>query len=270
MTLTDAAVPDDQRILTHCADHIAHIVFNNPARHNAMSLSMWQGLSTRLAEYARDDDVRVVVLSGAGGKAFVSGADISEFGTKRSSGDTVALYNRATNDAEAMVADFPKPIIAKIDGYCLGGGLGLAISCDIRICSAVSRFSIPAGKLGLGYDYAGVAKLVDVVGPAAAAELFYSGQMFSADDASRLGLINRVIPQDGFDQAVDEFCMAVAQNAPLTMTAFKAALLERGKPSSERDTNRVQQMVETCYASDDYREGRLAFAEKRPPIFTGA
>jgi len=251
--LSQMPTPETDRILSRRDGHVAHIVFNNPARHNAMSLTMWQGLSDRLAEHAADPEVRVVVLSGAGGRAFVSGADISEFGDQRASPEAAAEYNRISEAAEAAVASFPKPIVAKIDGYCLGGGVGLAIACDIRICSDTSRFSVPAGKLGLGYAFDGVSKLIATIGPAATAELFMTASMFTADEAARMGLVNRVAETGALDAETDALVGAIAANAPLTLAAFKAALLEHGKR----------------FSSQDYAEGQAAFAARRAPVFRG-
>ena len=192
-------IPHDQRILTTCDGAIASVVFNNPARHNAMSMTMWQGLEAAMTAYATDDQVRAVVLSGAGGRAFVSGADISEFGSQRDTADGVEIYNRATETADAAVYHFPKPVIAKIRGYCIGGGLGIALGCDIRICSEESTFGIPAAKLGLGYGYAGVKTLVDLVGPSRAMEIFYTARQFDAGEALQMGLVNRVVPDADLD-----------------------------------------------------------------------
>ena len=267
MTDTHSA---SERVLTRRNGHVAEIIFNNPARHNAMSLSMWQGLYDHLQAFASDDDVRIVVLSGAGGRAFVSGADISEFAEQRSSEQAVAHYNHVSEAAEAAVAAFPKPIVAKIDGYCLGGGLGIAIGCDFRICSQSSRFSIPAGKLGLGYAFEGVSKLIDTIGPAAAAELFMTAQMFDADEAARLGLVNKVFSDDAFEREVDSIVQTIATNAPLTMKAFKAAMLEHAKAPDKQDRAHIATLVQACFASKDYEEGRAAFAEKRAPRFRGA
>lgn len=258
------------QILTRRDGPVAEIVFSNPARLNAMTLSMWSGLSDRLAECARDDAVRVVVLSGAGGRAFVSGADISEFGEQRGSEDAVAHYNRVSEDAEQAVADFPKPIIAAVDGYCLGGGMGLAIGCDIRIASETASFGIPAGRLGLGYAYDGVAKLIDTIGPAATAHFFMTGARIDAAEALRIGLANQVVPKDQFSAASKELAQTIAANAPLTLQAFKAAMIEHRKDPKDRDRARVADLVALCYASDDYAEGRAAFAEKRAPVFRGS
>lgn len=259
----------DDRIVTRRDGHIAEIIFNNPARHNAMSLSMWQGLYDHLTAFAADEEVRIVVLSGAGDRAFVSGADISEFAEQRSSQGAVEHYNQVSEAAEKAVASFPKPIIAKIDGYCLGGGLGIAMGCDMRFCSEASQFSIPAGKLGLGYAFDGVSKLIDTFGPGAAAELFMTGRMFDAKEATRLGLVNQVFSTDQFSNEVETIVQTIAGNAPLTLRAFKAALLEKAKPSTERDTIRVAKLVDACFASSDYSEGRQAFAQQRRPQFRG-
>lgn len=267
--MSRTVTPDDQRILAHRDGHVAAIVFNNPTRLNAMSLSMWRGLAERLREFAADRDVRVVVLSGAGGRAFVSGADISEFGDKRGSAGAVAEYNGVVDAAEAAVSQFPKPILAKIGGYCLGGGLGIAIGCDIRICSDASSFGIPAGRLGLGYGYEGIARLLRTVGPAAASEVFMTAARLPAADALRLGLVNRVVPAERLDAETDELVRTIAANAPLTMAAFKAALQTFSTPAAARDVERVNRMVEACYASRDYEEGRQAFAERRTPVFRG-
>lgn len=258
-----------EKILLRQHDHVAEIIFNNPARHNAMSLSMWQGLSDHLAALADDASTRVVVLSGAGGKAFVSGADISEFEAQRADPSAVDHYNMVSEDAEKAVATFPKPMIAKIDGYCLGGGVGLAIGCDMRICSDASRFAIPAGRLGLGYSFDGVAKLIDVIGQAHAAELFLTGQMFDARLARAFGLVNRVVDQGMLNETVAELAGTIAANAPLTMRAFKAAKIEHAKDPSSRNRARVDGLVDACFASADYAEGRAAFAEKRKPKFLG-
>lgn len=259
----------EDKLLTHRDGHVAEIVFNNPARMNAMTLSMWAGLSDHLAACAADDDIRVVVLSGAGGKAFVSGADISEFETQRGSDEAVAHYNHVSEAAEQAVADFPKPIIAAVDGYCLGGGVGLAIGCDMRIASDASSFGIPAGRLGLGYAYDGVAKLINTIGPAATAELFMTGTRIKADEALRVGLVNRVLPKDGFAPAYRAVAQTIAANAPLTMRAFKAALVEHRHPAHLRDLDRIADLVNQCFRSKDYAEGRAAFAEKRQPVFRG-
>ena len=248
-------------------EHHANLVFNNPARHNAMSLGMWKSLLSHMTELASDDVIRLVVLSGAGSKAFVSGADISEFDEQRASSRAAADYNAIAEAAEYAVDSFPKPTIAKIRGYCLGGGLGIALSCDIRICSDDASFSIPAGKLGLGYSYKSVVRLIRLVGQAKASELFYTGTRFSADDALQLGLVNHVVPASELDETVDKLTTTITGNAPKTLAAFKACTNRWNSQNEAGSTAEIDALVDSCYVSEDYAEGRLAFSEKRPPLF---
>src|SRR3712207_5960399 len=173
---------------------IGWIVFNNPARHNAVSLEMWQSLTHVLHAYTEDREVRVIILKGAGEKAFVAGADISQFKEKRSSPEAVQHYNATADEAGETLRSSPKPTIAMIRGYCIGGGTGIAVSCDVRIAADDARFGVPAAKLGLGYRFAGIKRLADIVGPSFAAEIFYTGRQFSAQEALQMNLINRLVP----------------------------------------------------------------------------
>ena len=249
---------------------VAHLRFNNPDRLNAMSLAMWEGLGDTCAALAEDGDVRIVVLSGAGGRAFVSGADISEFGEARTGVEAAARYNAAVARAEAALAALPMPSLAAIRGYCIGGGLGIALRCDLRLCTEGARFAIPAARLGLGYGPDGVKALADVVGPAAAADLLYTARQVGAEEALRIGLVGRVAADDALDAAVEQTAGRIAGNAPLTLRAVKAALHDLRRPEAERDPARVQALVAACFDSADYREGQAAFAEKRKPEFRGA
>jgi enoyl-CoA hydratase/carnithine racemase len=187
-----------EKILSRTDGRVGYIVFNNPERHNAMSLDMWAASSRILEQYAGDENVRVVVLQGAGGKAFVSGADISKFESERATLEATKHYNVTVEKAYSAIEDFPKPTIAMIEGYCIGGGLGLAVCCDLRICSENSRFAVPAAKLGLGYSFAGLRRLINLVGPAFAREIFYTARQFNAEEARIMGLVNRVVPQRGW------------------------------------------------------------------------
>lgn len=245
------------------------IIFNNPARHNAISLDMWRGLAEALEHFAGDDTVRTVVMQGAGDKAFVSGADISEFDSKRGSSAQKVEYGNVAAEANRWLATFEKPLIALIRGYCIGGGLATALAADVRFATPDSRFGIPAARLGLGYDYAGLAKLARIVGPAVARDILFSARLLEADEALRLGLVNFVTERGDIDAAVERYALKVAGNAPLTVRAAKAALnvFERG--SRESDITAVQALVDACFDSDDYKEGRRAFQEKRPPQFIG-
>lgn len=257
------------RILVSRNGTVAQITFNKPERMNAMSLDMWQGLHETLDHLADDDDIRVVILTGAGDKAFVSGADISEFETQRSSEDSVRTYNSISEAADAALYHFPKPTIAQIQGYCVGGGMGLAIGCDFRMCSDDSRLGITAARLGLGYNKEGVRKLVECAGPSVAARVLYSAELFTADKALSMGLVTDVVPRDQLSDAVSSLAERIAANAPLTVKAAKAAIRSVGAGEGAPDDNDVARYVAECFGSEDYAEGRNAFAEKRKPEFKG-
>jgi enoyl-CoA hydratase/carnithine racemase len=258
------------KILGHVENGIGHIVFNNPEKRNAVSLDMWQRVAELLDEYEKDSTVRLVVLSGAGGKAFVSGADISKFDSERATREAVAEYGRVTGVVYTRLQGFPKPTIAKIDGYCVGGGVAVAACCDIRICGEGSKFGVPAAKLGLGYQAKYVKRLSDLVGPSYTKEIFFTARLFDADEARIMGLVNRVVPDADLDAYVADYAERITGNAPLTIAALKAAVGELSKDADERDMARCDAMVEACFASQDYIEGRTAFMEKRKPQFTGS
>ena len=259
----------DEKMLAKKDGGVAQIIFNNPARHNAVSLEMWQRMQKLLAEFAADPEVRVLVVSGAGGKAFVSGADISKFESERSSEEAVKVYNATSSAAYEQLTGFPKPTIAKIQGYCIGGGANVAVCCDLRVCTADAKFGIPAAKLGLGYGHGGFGRLSHIVGPSRAMELFYTARQVTSQEAYDMGLVNRVVPAEDIHTAVEEWTTMIANNAPLTIATIKAASQELAKPESQRDLTRVDKMVEACFKSADYIEGRRAFMEKRKPKFAG-
>jgi enoyl-CoA hydratase/carnithine racemase len=258
-----------EKLVARKENGIGWIIFNNPARHNAVSLEMWQSLPIVLDDYARDPDVRVVILKGAGEKAFISGADISQFKEKRTSAEATKLYNDTGEAAAMALRNCPKPTIAMIRGYCIGGGTGTAINCDIRIASDDARFGVPAAKLGLGYRFSGINRLAILVGPAYTAEIFFTGRQFTAQEALQMGLVNRVVPAAELESAVMELAQTLVANAPLTIAAVKRALIEFHKDQHQRDLALCQKMIDDCFASDDYREGQAAFMEKRKPVFRG-
>jgi enoyl-CoA hydratase len=258
------------KMLSRKEGGVGYLIFNNPERHNAVSLEMWEAASSILEGFAADKDVRVVVLTGAGGKAFVSGADISKFESERSSKEAIDHYNVVVDKANTAIYEFPKPTIAMIRGYCIGGGVGLALCCDLRICSDNSKFGVPAAKLGLGYGFKGIKKLVDVAGPSFAKEIFYTARQFTAAEALQMGLVNRVLPADELDKYVKDYAETISGNAPLTVGAVKYIVGEALKGQNERDLERCDALVAQCFASKDYTEGRTAFMEKRKPRFTGS
>jgi enoyl-CoA hydratase len=263
-------VTKTDKMLARKEGNVGYVIFNNPERHNAVSLEMWARTAEILEGFKNDHDVRVVVLTGAGGKSFVSGADISKFESERSSFEGMKTYNEAVARANDGVASFPKPTIAMIKGYCIGGGLGLAVCCDLRICSDNSKFAIPAAKLGLGYSYPGVKRLSDLVGPSFAKEIFFTARQFDAEEARMMGLVNRIVPAAELETYVKNYADTIANNAPLTVTAAKFIANQTVRDESKRDLARCQEMVDACFASSDYKEGRRAFMEKRKPQFTGS
>lgn len=256
-------------LLADVIGDVAVVTFNNPARHNALSGDMRAGLPGVLEALQADSAVHAVVLTGAGDKAFISGADISEFAQRRTTPAARAEYDQGWAALNHSWQNLQKPVIAMIRGFCLGAGLLVALQADIRIASADSQFGIPAARLGLAPGFLGVETLVNLVGPAWASEVLFTGRRFPAAEALRMGLVNRVVPAvDLLDEAM-ALARGIARNAPLTVAASKAAIRAAGQPPGRRDMARVEAMIEACFTSDDYREGQRAFAEKRPPHFTG-
>lgn len=258
-----------EKILAEIDDGIGWLTFNQPERRNALSLAMWQGVGEAMEAFQHDAAVRVVVMKGAGGKAFVSGADISEFDQHRASAEQKQSYAAITARGNRALRQLEKPLIAMIQGFCIGGGLAMALSADIRIATPGSQFGIPAARLGLGYDYGGLATLARLVGPSVARDILFSARFLAADEALRVGLINRIVPEEELEREVRAYAGLIAANAPLTVRAAKAALKEWERDPADRDLARVTALVDACFESEDYKEGRRAFAEKRKPAFQG-
>lgn len=257
------------KILTRVDGAVGHVIFNNPEKRNAVSLDMWDAVGAAFERFETDPDVRVVVVSGAGGKSFVAGADISKFETERGSEEAAKAYAAKVQDKYRRILSFPKPVIAMIDGFCLGGGLNLAIICDIRICSDKSRFGMPAARLGLGYPFASIKRLMDLIGPLAARHLMFTGERIDAAEAYRIGFVHKVVPAADLNAHVADYAAGIAANAPLTVTAMKLISAEVLKDPAERDMALCEALVDACFGSEDYVEGRTAFLEKRPPSFKG-
>ncbi len=248
---------------------VGHLVFNNPAKLNAVSLDMWASFVSILKEFEADPAIRCLVVSGAGGKAFVSGADISKFESERADAEAQVRYDAISKEGYEGLYNFSKPTIARIDGYCIGGGMNLAACCDLRYCNAGARFGVPAAKLGLGYGFLRIERLSRIVGLPRAMEFLFTAKQYSAQEAYDMGLVHGVAAEGELDAMVEGITGAIAQNAPLTIALAKAAAREIARPESLQDHARLERMAEACFDSDDFKEGRRAFMEKRRPAFTG-
>lgn len=258
-----------ERIQAFVDDGVGWIVFNHPERRNAMSLDMWQGLGIAAESFEHDPRVRVVVMRGAGGKAFVSGADISEFEQHRADAAQKKAYDEIAARGHAGLANLTKPLIAMIEGYCVGGGLAIALAADVRLAAADAKFAIPAARLGLGYDYRGIATLARLVGPSVAKDILFSARFLDADEALRLGLVNFTVEAAQLHAKVAAYAAQIAANAPLTVHAAKQAVGVFEKYSDTGAADEIATLVLRCFDSDDYKEGRRAFLAKRPPQFEG-
>jgi enoyl-CoA hydratase len=259
----------DGKILTSVGDGIGIVTFNNPDKRNAMSIEMWEGLGQALTELRDDDCVRVVILTGAGDKAFISGADISQFEKNRSDAKANEDYNRKSDAQRALLANYPKPTIACIRGFCLGGGMQMAMLADIRLAAHNSQFGIPAAKLGIAYGYDGLKNLVSLVGPSWARLILYTGMRIDSAEALRIGLVDRVMPDDKLWNETIEIARTISGNAPLAIKAAKITIAQVLKDRDERDMAAIKSIATACMDSEDFREGRQAFMEKRKPVFKG-
>lgn len=259
-----------EKMLSRIEGRVGIMTFNNPEKHNAVSFEMWEAAERILDGFINNPDVRVIVLTGAGGKAFVSGADISKFESERASEEAVAKYNALVDKVYTQIYQMKKPTIAMIRGYCIGGGLNLAICCDMRFATESSKFALPAAKLGLGYGYNGLRRYIETIGAPATKEIFFTARQFSAAEAYRWTMINEIIPDADLETHVMGVANMIADNAPLTIATIKASTVEILKNDADQDIAKCDAMVAACFASADYKEGRKAFAEKRKPQFTGA
>lgn len=256
-------------MIAEIVDGVGWVTFNNPARRNAVNWDMWHAIPKIFQTMSEREDVRCVVMKGAGDKSFVAGADISEFKERRTGEEQVKAYNAATAKAYSTIENFDKPLIAMIRGFCIGGGLAVALSADIRIAADDSVYAIPAARLGLGYGYQGVNRLVHLVGPAYAKEIFFTARKFTGEEALRMGLINRLTAVADLEATTGEYASMIAENAPLTIATANLAVAAALADPADRDLEAVDAMVDRCFASADYKEGQAAFMEKRKPAFRG-
>ena len=260
----------EQKIYGRRDGAVGHLVFNNPAKLNAVSLDMWDAFVGILKDYEKDPEVRCVVVSGAGGKAFVSGADISKFESERANAEAQVRYDAISKEGYESLYNFPKPTIAKITGYCIGGGMNLAACCDLRYCNEGARFGVPAAKLGLGYGFLRIERLSRIVGLPRAMEFLFTAKQYSSKEAYDMGLVHGVARRRPSSTRWSAgITGAIAQNAPLTIALAKASAREIAKPESKQDHKKLEKMAEACFDSEDFKEGRRAFMEKRKPTFRG-
>ena len=248
---------------------LAWLVFDHPERRNAVSLEMWQAIPDLAAALDADPSVRVIGLRGAGDIAFVSGADISEFASTRTGANAAQAYEDTTATAFAALAGVGKPVVAAIHGFCVGGGMAVALTADLRIAADDAQLAIPAARLGLGYHAAGIDALLRLVGPSTAKEVLFTARRFTAEEALVRGLVNEVVPKARLDARVREMAAQIAENAPLTLRSVKLVIRELGRDASARDPARIRDSIHACFESDDYREGVQAFLDKRKPVFQG-
>jgi enoyl-CoA hydratase/carnithine racemase len=258
-----------ERIIAEKQGPIGWLTFNNPARRNAISIDMWEAIPQVLDRFEQDAEVRVIVLKGEGDRAFVSGADVSQYEKQRSSAEGIQYYEEIASRVQDRLQGCDKVLVAMIRGYCLGAGINISLCCDLRIAAEDARLGVPAAKLGLGYRASSLKNLVDTVGPAYAREVLVTGRQFKAEEAKAMGLVHRVAPVAELEPLVLEYCAMISENAPLTIRASKRIVRELLRSSAAFDAQSCAALVKQCFDSQDYIEGRRAFMEKRKPVFQG-
>lgn len=257
-------------ILSEAQPPVGRIVLNRPDKLNAFNLAMWRALPEKLAELEAHPDIRVIIIRGAGEKAFGAGADISEFEENRKDPKTASEYARANDAAFMAIRNCAKPTIAMIRGFCIGGGCAVALCADIRIAASDARFAITPARLGLGYAFSGIDHAVQELGPAGTRYVFLTAAQLDAPKALELGIVQEIHPPESLDSKTLELAMKIAANAPLTLRAAKEAIRQATSPAETRNLGEVERLIADCFASEDYKEGLRAFAERRPPSILGA
>ena len=256
------------RVLFDIDGSIAVLTFNRPEARNAMTWEMYEGLMDACDRVDADSNVRVFVLRGAGGKAFVSGTDISQF-TGFSTRDDVLGYEARLDAVIDRLERVRAATIAQVEGVAAGGGCVIAIACDLRVCTPQSKFGVPIARtLGNCLSAANYARLLDLVGPGRLKDLLFTGRLIDGDEAFAAGLVNRVLPSASIAEAVRELAEVIAGNAPLTIQATKEAL-RRIRASQRLDPGEVEDLITMCYLSDDFKQAVQAFLGKTTPVFKG-
>lgn len=257
------------KILVDRRAGVGWLVINNPERRNAISLEMCEALQSAFTDFSSDDQIRCVVMRGAGDKAFASGADISQFEKHRADADAAEAYGKVSRAVREQMIAFEKPLVAMIRGFCMGGGLGIAMTADIRVAAEDAVFGIPAARLGIAYDFLNLCNLTQLIGPAKAKEILLTARRLDARDALAAGLVNTVVSVAELDDAVGDLTERLVDNSPLSMKASKLTINELVKDPDARDLKRVDALWRACFDSQDYAEGRAAFMDKRKPVFSG-
>ncbi len=258
-----------EKIIAAVEDRAGVLTINNPQRRNAISLEMWDAMGEAFTAFSADPDVRCIVMQGAGDKAFASGADISQFEKNRADANAAETYGKTSKRVREQMIACEKPVVAVIRGFCMGGGLGIAMTADMRVAADDAIFGIPAARLGIAYDFLNLRNLVNLVGPSKAKEILITGKRMDANTALGIGLINDVVAVDALADAKAELVAQIAENAPLSMRASKLTINEVIKDEAQRNLDVVEALGRACFDSTDYKEGRTAFMEKRKPVFTG-
>lgn len=256
-------------LLLHREPPLAWLLVNRPQARNALSAAVWDGLADAITALSADTEIRAIILRGAGEQAFISGADISEFRALRADAAATAAYDQRSGRAWAALMRAPQPVIAMIHGFCFGGGVAVALACDLRLASDDARFAVPATKLGLSYPFESVERLVHVVGPTHAADILLSARTLDSAEALHMGLINRSVAKAELEQTTRAYALAIAAGAPLTVAAHKRAIRESLRAPADRDMTGLREAMRHCFDSADYQEGIAAFLEKRPARFQG-